>query len=278
MTPAPGLYPDIDHATYHRKSLGVASKSALDHVAKSPSHYLAWLSAEDKLTPALAFGQLFHAYVLEPAKCEAMFTIDREAEREFGDCRNADNKAARDAWRAETEHLTKVSKDDWEKCRRMAESLRKHPIAARLLEMATPEVSAFWVDAETELECKMRVDGWAESRGFALDLKTTLDASPAAFARAVADYRYHVQDAFYVDGITAITGTVPKGFVFIAVEKEPPYAVATYTLDDQARQRGRELYRRDLETLKRCIDTDEWPAYGHELQTLTLAPWQLLRG
>lgn len=267
-----GIYHDIDAATYHQRTLGVASKSALDEVHRSPAHYRAWVAGADKQTPAMVFGSLLHAYVLEPATCEKLYTIDREGD--FGDCRKTENKAARDAWRAATEHLAKVSAEDWEKCRRMAESIQRHPIARSLLARAKTEVVMRWTDQETGLECKGRLDGLVDRR-FILDLKTTGDASPEAFVKTVAGYRYHVQDAFYSDGFTALTGEAPRGFLFVAVEKTEPFVVATYQIDAQARERGRDLYRRDLATLKDCIETDEWPAYGNSTMTLSLPAWAM---
>jgi hypothetical protein len=264
------LHPDIDAATYHQRQLGVASKSALDQIARSPLHYRSWIDGVDKQTPAMWFGSLLHSYVLETAKC-----LDRVAVLpDFGDCRLKMHREARDAWREENANKMHIEVEDWDRCRRMGDAVHKHPIASALLAKAVTEVTAYWVDETTEIQCKARMDGVVDRR-FILDLKSTEDASPEGFAKSTANYRYHVQDAFYSDGLAAITGAAPRGFVFIAVEKSEPYAVATYQLDEQARDRGRELYRRDLATLKRCFDSDEWPAYGTSTMALSLPAWAM---
>jgi exodeoxyribonuclease VIII len=106
------------------------------------------------------------------------------------------------------------------------------------------------------------------------DLKTTEDASPAAFARSVATYRYHVQAAFYLDGLRACDAQI-DAFAFVAVEKTPPYLVAVYSADEICLARGREEYRADLLTFAECLRTDCWPGYPPFVQPLSLPAWAL---
>lgn len=263
------MNPSLAAETYHEPHLGIVSKSALDQIARSPAHYRAWLEKPREPTPAMVLGSLVHLYVFEITKC-----LDRVAvQPEFGDCRKTANKEARDAWRLENDGKQLVSQEDWDTVRAIGESVHKHPIASKLISQCQPEVSVFWTDAEIGIECKARVDGWVPPLRIALDLKTTSDASPIEFAKSVHNFRYHVQHAHYVAGLEAAIENPIKAFVFIAVEKEPPYAVATYTLDEAAIARGLELVRRDMATMKRCLEANEWPAYGQSLETLTLPRW-----
>jgi exodeoxyribonuclease VIII len=110
-------------------------------------------------------------------------------------------------------------------------------------------------------------------RGVIVDLKTTRDASPDGFAKSVAQYRYHVQAAFYSDGYRAAFGEAPRGFVFIAVETEPPYLVAVYVASETMAQRGRIEYQTDLDTFRRCQDADTWPGYSDAPLTIDLPKW-----
>ena len=77
----------------------------------------------------------------------------------------------------------------------------------------------------TGLQCKCRPDWISADGGILVDLKTTEDASPREFQRSIAKWRYHVQAGWYMAGIEAAYGTRPSGFIFIAVEKKPPFAV-----------------------------------------------------
>jgi exodeoxyribonuclease VIII len=103
-----------------------------------------------------------------------------------------------------------------------------------------------------------------------VDLKTTTDASPAGFARAVERYRYHVQAAYALDGWPQAGGGTVERFVFIAVEKTPPYAVGLYDLSPALLRQGRWLYQQALRTAEGCLTRQYWPGYDPEIITLPL--------
>ena len=140
------------------------------------------------------------------------------------------------------------------------------------------------------------------------DLKTTEDASPEGFAKSIANWRYDVQHAYYMDGTRLaleqgkcnppqegkaelsvywtdpVTGVLcrcrpdfwrgyPKHFAFIAVEKKPPYAVGVYVLDSEGVDIGRAQYQHDLRVYAECLRTGEWPGYGDKIQTISLPAW-----
>ena len=140
------------------------------------------------------------------------------------------------------------------------------------------------------------------------DLKTTEDASPEGFAKSIANWRYDVQHAYYIDGTRLaleqgkcnppqegkaelsvywtdpVTGVLcrcrpdfwrgyPKHFAFIAVEKKPPYAVGVYVLDSEGVDIGRAQYQHDLRVYAECVRSGEWPGYGDKIQTISLPGW-----
>ena len=141
-----------------------------------------------------------------------------------------------------------------------------------LLQGGKPEVSVFWQDEDTGEECRCRPDYWNDGYNIIVDLKTTQDASPTGFAKSIANYRYHVQAAFYMQGVYAATGKYPERFVFIAIEKEAPFAVGVYEIDADALALGRELYQRDLRTLQQAKQSQQWHAYPKP-QILSLPKW-----
>jgi hypothetical protein len=121
---------------------------------------------------------------------------------------------------------------------------------------------------------RVRWDWWrdAGARPMIVDLKTTTDASPGAFRRSIASLRYHLQDAWYTTAARIIHGLdADPPFVFVAQEKDPPYLVGIYQLDDEDRAVGRALMRQAVATFARCLATDEWP--GYPAQVLTLPRW-----
>jgi hypothetical protein len=78
---------------------------------------------------------------------------------------------------------------------------------------------------------------------------------------------YHVQAAHYLNGLEA------EKFIFIAVEKSYPFAVAVYELDASALLEGGSLAFRDLRRIATCRGLDEWPGYSQEITTLSLPMW-----
>jgi hypothetical protein len=69
--------------------------------------------------------------------------------------------------------------------------------------------------------------------------------------------------------------TKAERFIFIAVEKEAPFNVELYELDNDAIERGRQEYLDDIETLKDCKESGEYPGYtsGHKIHIISLPTW-----
>jgi exodeoxyribonuclease VIII len=138
------------------------------------------------------------------------------------------------------------------------------PELAELLASGVAEVSAFWRDDETGLQCKCRPD-WvhtlSDGRVILLDLKTTTDASPQQFSRTVWRYGYHRQAAWYSAGYARAAGVEVAGFVFAAVTSSRPFVAAAHTLDDDYMRIGQEECRRLLDEYADCKLTGRWPAY-----------------
>jgi hypothetical protein len=134
------------------------------------------------------------------------------------------------------------------------------------------EMSILW--RHNDLLCKCRVDKLARGKQtVAVDVKTTADASPAAFAWSVRNYGYDRQAAFYLRGLDA-AGIACDGFAFIAVESAPPHAVAVYTIDDaDLIEADAELFHPEDGLVVRyaaCVNSGEWPGYAKGMNVLRL--------
>lgn len=264
-----GIHYNVPAARYHQRALGGVSKSGLDKFHRSPAHYEAWINGTlEEESPALSFGSAFHCSILEPD----VFKREYVEAPDFGDCRFKEAKATRDAWRAENDGKQHLSYDDMRAITGMRDAIMRHPLAGKMIRDGNSEVSAIWRDTETGLRCRCRADYYVPKLGMLLDLKSTEDASPDAFKRSVAKYRYHVQDALYRFGFTEL-GEPVQHFVLVAVEKTAPYAVGTYALDADAIGRGYSAARRDIDQLGECMRKNYWPAYPETIQTLELPPW-----
>jgi len=240
------------------------SASHLKAVMQSPYHYWArFLDPNRKLvepTAAMRLGSLVHCAVLEPDELLQRYAVAPDRRTKAG---------KEQAERIVAEGLEPVSDSDMALALSMAASVRNHPAAAALLAQGTAEQSFWWDDMPTGLRCKCRPDWY---HGITVvDLKTCTDASPAAFASSIAKFGYHIQAAHYLEGLFGA-----ERFVFIAVEKEPPYAVAVYELDHASMAVGRDLRNNALDVISTCKAADLWPGYGDtSVQTLSLPSWAL---
>lgn len=264
----------MDNATYHALT-DVVSKSHLDLVAKSPLHYWARYLDPDRVEPeptaAMLLGTALHTHVLEPDTCQDRYVIAPEGI-------DRRTKAGKEAWaefEAAAAGKTVLSKPDAEQIMRMGESVLTHPAASLLLDQlpGKAETTWMWTDAATELRCKCRPDWLTDDGSLIIDLKTTEDASPRGFERSVANYRYWVQAGFYVEGLHRATGKRPDQFIFICVEKKPPYAVAVYAAAAEMIEAGWKQAQLDLEVLATCKAANAWPGYSDQIETINLPPW-----
>jgi exodeoxyribonuclease VIII len=266
---APGLYPNVPFDAYLARELGMVSKSALDLVHRSLAHYKAYIDgAEEESTPAFAFGSAFHCALLEPDRFAAAYAV----EPDFGDLRTKIGKAARDEWRAEHVGALPLSDYDARMIAGMVGAVRSHPLAGKMIRDGEAEVTVRWKDAETGLQCKSRADYYVSRLGMVLDVKSTQNASEREFKRDVAKYRYFVQDALYRAGFAAV-GAPIKHFVFVAVEKSPPFGVATFSLNMDGVAMGNEQARRGMTALANAMQSNEWPGYPVGIQQLDVPPW-----
>lgn len=275
----PGIHANVADADYHARVPGLISKTALDYAHRSSAHYKAWLDgAEEEDTPALAFGRAFHCALLEPKR----FADEYAVEPDFGYLLKHDasgttaeqgkaNKIARNEWLAANGHRILICQSDSDAILGMLRSVSSHPLASRILSGGVAEQTVRWTD-DSGLPAKCRPDYFVASRRMIVDVKTTTDAGHDAFRRDVAKYRYHVQNALYRMAFRALEIPV-EYFVFLPVEKEPPYAVAVYSIDDAGVERGYNSARTDIEVLSQCARTGEYPGYPSTIQTLELPPW-----
>jgi hypothetical protein len=159
----------------------------------------------------------------------------------------------------------------------MAEALRAHPVASKLLEPGTgkAEQSLFWVH-RSGVKLRGRLDWLPEPRAGRMvipDYKTADSANPIDFAKSAANYRYHQQDTFYSDLVVGAGIAQDPAFVFIVQEKTAPYLVSVIELDAEAKRIGRELNERAIRIFKHCTENDIWPGYSTDVELVGLPVW-----
>lgn len=251
----------MTNAEYHAS--GAVSKSVLDMIHRSPAYYMHCRENPREQTDSMLLGSVVHKLVLEPAEFSAEYAIAPECDR-----RTKEGKAAYNAFtEALGEGLTGVSAATYETAKAMAEAVRAHPIASKLLSDGKPEESFFW--EQDGIKCSCRPD-WLRNSGLCVDLKTTKNASPEAFERDAYNFRYYVQVWWYIHGLQQC-GIPAHDFVFIAVENAAPYTVCVYAADELYFKLGEQEAMADFKTYKECLESGIWYGYEREPEIHSLS-------
>lgn len=270
--PEPGVYPGTPIDDYHRWSC--ASNSRLTKLMRSPAHLRAYLDGEQDETAALIMGRAAHFCILEPNLFDTLYARSSGADRR--------TKAGKQEWDdliAQFGEGYVLKPDDHDAARKMREAVYAHAAARKLLHTGNGHVefSVVWdarydnANERAVQRCKARLDKLSAgiAGGVVVDVKTTRDASPREFERSIFAHGYHRQGALYLDAARA-AGYEAEHFAIIAVEKEPPYAVAVYRLTEGAIEAGQEQVRDLLRTYATCEALNEWPAFGEDVQDIAI--------
>lgn len=278
-----GLYLHESEASYHGDRDGVLSCSAMKQLLRSPAHYRAWAESDmdSGQTEAQRFGKAFHCALLEPERfARDYYVLPADAPRKptvtqiNAKAPSEDTKKAVAYWSAlDQDGRTILSPADMDKIHAMLASVQAHPWAKLLVQGGHGEVTLRWTDEATGLRCKARADYYREApKRYVLDVKTTSDASPDAFAKTVHNFGYHLQHAHYADGFRTL-GLPLDGFYLLAIETEPPYVCQPYYLDAEAEGKGFALRTRAAALLKRCMETGHFPGYSDDISPIRLPAW-----
>lgn len=238
--------------------------STLKEMARSPLHYRYRLSEARDDTPRMSMGRAVHTSVLEPDRFALEYAV-------WGGPRRAGKDY--EAFAASNPGRTILRLEEYERCLAMRDAVRRNRDARKLLRRGKPEVVLRWVDHETRLRCKARLD-WLGGDGALTDLKTTADIDGRAFGRLAGRMLYHGQLAFYRAGLDAL-GIADAPVRIIAVEADPPHDVGVFRLPDEVLDAGRDLVDDLLRKLRRQRRSRRWPGRYHGEQVLELPPWML---
>lgn len=204
--------------------------------------------------PAFDIGTATHLLVLEPD-----LFASRIATIPFDDYKKGEARAARD--QAYADGVTPLTLPELGLVRAMRDSLWANPVARFAFGGGQAELAMFWRDPEFGVWCRTRPDYLPPHGRYLVDLKTSTSANPRHFEKQVAEYGYHQQAAWYLDGFAACTGQEVDRFAFVVVSKKPPHLVSTCWMDPEALHWGRVLNRRAMSLFARCQATGEWPSY-----------------
>jgi hypothetical protein len=261
-----GLHTNMPAPDYH--AIDALSASGAKHLLRSPAHYLAQKESPMQPTAAMRLGTAVHTMILEPEKADIEIARAPKVDK-----RTKVGKETIELFERENAGKLCLDADVYDKAAAIADAVYKHPTARELLKDGQSEVSMLW-KSYGDTPCKARFDYY---RGDGIvDIKTTQDASPEAFARSIASLKYHMQAAHYLQGYREVTGWDADHFTFIAVENEPPYAIGIYRLDEASLQTGRMLMEKAAMAFRTAADPAQWKGYRQDIETISVPSWALL--
>ncbi len=266
---ASGIFKDLPAETYFAAP-GV-SHSMLKHM-NPPARLPVYLTEKQEPTAAMIMGTLVHQRILEPAKPLPQIEVKPE-DMKFS---TREGKA----WRDERKGKLILTTPEYNTLNGCVESVANHPRCREIFANGASEISCFAEFGGARLLRKCRID-FVPAGNCLVDIKTVQNekADKDEFSRILYKQRYYTQAAYYLDLWNHLMGETERKelFVFVVVEKESPYLVATYFVDAKTIEVGREKNLSDLFTLHQCHRTKQWLGYIEEHRSIGIPSWDLRR-
>ncbi len=262
MTFAPKPPHTLPHVEY--AAIEAVHWSCLKEMRKSPLHYRHRELHPPEETPTMRLGRAGHTAILEPMQFLRDYAL-------------FDGPVRRGkAWEAfEALHADKtiLKHDEYDPCVAMHDAVSEHPIASQFFARGRSEQAVTWIDPETGLACKARIDRLSEAEGFEglIDVKTTGTIDSRLFGTLAARMGYYAQLAHYTMGLRVHGILVPPRIV--AIEAKPPHDIAVFDIDGDTLEAGMQEVRELLAKVKECRERGAWPGRYAQEQPLHLPAW-----
>lgn len=311
----PGAVYNLDIEEYHADK-SISSTGMIKGLTTSVER---WLDYDFDGSWATWFGNVVHTRVLEPHRYTPTYldprpphdlsstyaetvalTLDGKTVEQVADAKGSRVKTIeghlerddvteviahyRDHGTYDQPHM--LDADDEQLVERMHDALRNHNAAANLLWHldGDSEVSLFFRERLTGVPCRVRPDRLVrmpDGRLIYADLKTWRGGSIGDWKYQAAKHKYHIQAAFYADGIEHVFGERPAAVYWIAVSKEEQPTVECIEVGPQSLERGRQNengtgYRQCLERVREWAQGGGWKRSGQPGQwvhTVEVPQW-----
>jgi len=258
-----GIYENVSEAEYH--SHPALSSTGARRLLESPAKFDYERRHPRPGRAAFDLGTAVHTKVLGTGASAIAYPPEHITKGG-----NVSESVAAKAWAEEqrSKGLAPIAPGQMREVDLMAESVLANQDARTFLESVSGrEVSLFaTID---DVPTRARFDIYDGVR--AGDLKTARDASPKGFNTAVGRLGYFIQDRWYGEAHTAITGSELESFRFLVVENVAPYLVGVYDLDFMWEDLAKERVKRARDLYRECTESGIWP--GYPTATLTPPTW-----
>lgn len=264
----PKINNGLTAAEYHAYS-GL-SKTQLGYLQRSPLHLRNYLDTpRTKATEDQIIGTAVHTAALESELFNDQYVIAPVCDR-----RTKEGKAVYAQFVTENFGKTALDAEDYHNVLAIAGAIRSAPALAQFGITTeglrgVAEASVFGVDFGTNLGIKARLDYYDPETNTIIDIKTTKTSDFRSFRREIFKWGYGLQAVHYRDIVQQITGK-PARFIFAAVEKESPYAVQLFELDEASYQaltdERAELFRQ----WSKALQTNTFKGYSTDIASVSL--------
>jgi len=257
---SPGLYRTTTMSDY--LALDAMGSTRLGWLAISPLHFKYMIGQPREETDATKLGTAVHAAVLEPEAFARQYVGEPDLDA-IGGAKPRATKVYRElVAELEADGLTVLRGGEFLAVHQMKVAIEGHSEAAKLLARAPErEVTGLWQE-EGGRHCRLRAD--LLGPGVLGDIKTT--RSLAKYSPwVITDLGYHIQAAWYVQGLAALGHKVDHVF-HVAIENTPPYDVGVFALDPDAIRWGAMEIDVLLKKLDECERTGVYPGMFPTIQ------------
>lgn len=210
----PVIVAEMPNEAYHATEHLSASKLKL--FKRSPAHL--FCSEPREPTRAMDMGTAIHTAMLEPELFQTLYFLTEEKART-----SSAYKAAAKAYGAEYT----LSQPEAKQVTGMQQAAHSNPdYQGRFFNVPHHTELSFFGNING-IPVKCRFDLITEDFK-ALDLKKTQDASNYKFSRALFDYDYYLQEAFYKMVFASVMEQELQSFEFFVVEEKAPHSNCIY--------------------------------------------------
>ena len=257
----------ITNAEYHGRKTHLSSTNIRTFKKNKKQFKYSLTHDLVKQTKAMADGTAVHAFFLERDKFDTNFVI-KPADMRL-------NTKAGKEWALEHQSKIIIDSELGNNLYEMEKSFMDSPAKMIYNENmgGQTELSYFWNDLGL-VKGKCRPD-WIDKFGeIVVDVKTTTDASPRGFQKSIANWGYHLQLGWYMRGLQKL-GFDTYDFIFIAIEKTPPFSVGVYRADREMISHAMQELDKLVPEIDYALQTKEFPDYTPEITSIGLPPWMI---
>jgi len=242
-------YSGVPNMEYHSLKEWYSS-SMIKHALRSAESFFYEINEPSKNSLALECGTAFHIGMEGLAVSGHMDLFDSEVM----ECPTATiTSKACGALKAENSEKAVLPAPEIEKTREMAEKLYFKTRELNYFDEGYPELSFFWIDQETGLRLKCKIDWFRpDEGGWILDHKSTKAHQYESFKKEIANRNYHLSAAMYREGVKQVTGLELEDdhYHLLVIANTAPHEVEVYPLDAPSMTEGHALFRKCLSVIK----------------------------